>query len=223
MLVRHPADTRLHCFPDRGVRRDEQAPLRHAGSRARDRGRLPHGVQQHEVRDVLHGRVHAHDSRVVPRRGAILRRVVSAALRRLVRNRYRQVLVPPSARFHRESAGVPLLLHMGEVHATPVQVRPGDEPRMEGALPGGRRQPDNCKRCDTHPSELRLSEGLNELDFPLITPASGVYIMNDLFSTSDNITSLLMSVLLHSLDLYQHQSEQSAPFELIKYRYGLDN
>ena len=57
------AGLRLHHFPDRGVRRNQPHPVRPAGSRKRTRRRLPHRVQQHEVRRVLHGRIRQHGHR----------------------------------------------------------------------------------------------------------------------------------------------------------------
>ena len=45
-----PADYQLHHFHDRGVRRNQPRAVRSAGSRKRAGGRLPHRIQQHEVR-----------------------------------------------------------------------------------------------------------------------------------------------------------------------------
>src|SRR3990172_7332398 len=52
----HPASTdRFLDLPDLRDRRDQSCPLRSPGSRDRAGGRLPRGVQLHEVRHVLHG------------------------------------------------------------------------------------------------------------------------------------------------------------------------
>ncbi len=58
-----PADHQLHHFSDRGVRGNQPRAVRPAGSGKRAGGRLPHRVQQHEVRLVLHGRIRQHDHR----------------------------------------------------------------------------------------------------------------------------------------------------------------
>ena len=55
-----PADLQLHHLPDRRLRRNQPRSVRSAGSGERTGGRLPHRVQQHEVRLVLHGRIRQH-------------------------------------------------------------------------------------------------------------------------------------------------------------------
>ena len=46
-----------------GFAETNRVPVRPAGSRERAGGRLPHRVQQHEIRVVLHGRIRQHDHR----------------------------------------------------------------------------------------------------------------------------------------------------------------
>ena len=78
-----PADFQLHHFSDRRVRRNQPRAVRSAGSRKRTGGRLPHRIQQHEVRQFLHGRIRQHDhgerhgDAALPGRldGAVARRV----------------------------------------------------------------------------------------------------------------------------------------------------
>ncbi len=55
-----PGDPRLHRFHDRRLRRNQSRSVRSARSGERAGGRLPHRVQQHEVRGVLHGRIRQH-------------------------------------------------------------------------------------------------------------------------------------------------------------------
>ena len=75
------ADLQLHYFPDRRVRRDQPHPVRSSGSRDRAGRRIPHRVQQHEVRRVFHGRVRQHDHRRLDDDDPVPRRMAAAVSR----------------------------------------------------------------------------------------------------------------------------------------------
>ena len=85
-LVRVPAAARLPHLHDRRHRRDQPRAVRLSRGRAGAGRRLPHRVQQHELRDVLPRGVHQHGhgvgggDRPVPRR---LARTVPAGVARL--------------------------------------------------------------------------------------------------------------------------------------------
>ncbi len=55
-----PGDFGLHRFHDRRVRRNQSRSVRSSRSGERAGGRLPHRIQQHELRRVLHGRIRQH-------------------------------------------------------------------------------------------------------------------------------------------------------------------
>ncbi len=77
-----PADLQLHHFHDRGLRGNQPHSVRSAGSGERTGGRLPHRIQQHEVRRVLHGRVRQHGDGLLRRDAAVPGRLASAVSRR---------------------------------------------------------------------------------------------------------------------------------------------
>src|SRR5690242_8483626 len=74
-LVRLPAARGLHHFPDRRRRGNQPRPVRFSRGRAGARGRLPHRIQQHELRHVLHGGVHQHGHGLGRRDGSLPRRM----------------------------------------------------------------------------------------------------------------------------------------------------
>ena len=73
-LRRIPVCRLLH-LPDGRLCRDQSRPLRSARGGERADRRLPHRVQLHEVRHVLHGRVRQHDHRRLRGHAALLRRM----------------------------------------------------------------------------------------------------------------------------------------------------
>ena len=73
-----PRDSRIHRFPDRRLRRNQSRAVRSSRSRKRTGGRLPHRVQQHEVRRVLHGRIRQHGDRHRGRDAAVPGRLAAA-------------------------------------------------------------------------------------------------------------------------------------------------
>ena len=89
LALEHPprtlsASLQLHHFHHCRVRRNQPRAVRSSGSRKRAGGRLPHRVQQHEVRLVLHGRVRQHDHRELHGDAAVSGRL-DAAVARAVR------------------------------------------------------------------------------------------------------------------------------------------
>ncbi len=62
-LVPLPPAARVLHLPDLGLRRDEPPAVRPPRGRDRAGRRVPHRVLVHEVRALLHGRVHEHDRR----------------------------------------------------------------------------------------------------------------------------------------------------------------
>ncbi len=76
-----PADIQLHHFHDRGVRGNQPHPVRSARSGERTGRRLPCGIQQHDVRGVLHGGIREHGDGLLDRDAAFPRRLASAVAR----------------------------------------------------------------------------------------------------------------------------------------------
>ena len=72
------ADFQLHDFHDRGFRRNQPHPVRSAGSGKRAGGRFPRGIQQHEFRRLLHGRIRQHGHGLLRGDGAVSGRLASA-------------------------------------------------------------------------------------------------------------------------------------------------
>ena len=70
-----------------GVRRNQSRSVRSAGSRKRTGGRLPHRIQQHEFRGVLHGRIRQHGDRHRGRHAAVSGRMAAAVSGALLRLR----------------------------------------------------------------------------------------------------------------------------------------
>ena len=130
-LVRVPAAARLSDLHDGRHRGDEPRAVRFSRSGAGARRRLSHRVQQHELRDVLHGGVHQHGHRVGGRDRSVPRRLARAVPARVAR----LDLVP--AQGERD----PVLLCLDAVDAAALPLRPADGVRLEGAAAGGRRQP----------------------------------------------------------------------------------
>ena len=114
-----------------GHRRDQPRAVRFSRGRAGARRRLPHRVQQHELRDVLPRGVHQHGhgvgggDRSVPRRlaRAVPARVAGVDL--------------VSAQGRRDS----VLLRVDAVDAAALPLRPADGVRLEGAAAARGRQP----------------------------------------------------------------------------------
>ena len=130
-LVRVPAAGRLPDLHDRRHRRDQPRAVRLSRGGAGAGRRLPHRVQQHELRDVLPRGVHQHGDgvggghRSVPRR---LARPVPARVARLD-------LVPGQGRRD------PVLLRLDALDAAALPLRPADGVRLEGAAAAGGGQP----------------------------------------------------------------------------------
>ena len=137
--------SRLWRLRDRGHRRNQPRAVRLSRGGAGARRRLPHRIQQHGIRHVLHGRIHQHDHGVGRGDEPVSRRLawtVPAAGIRLD-------LVP------RSSWRAAVLLFVAALDAAAVPLRPVDGVRLEGAAAGRDGQPHRRRRrgCSTLGSE----------------------------------------------------------------------
>ena len=127
-----------HHRPVPGVRdlhgrrpgRDQPAPVRPARGRERAGRRLQHRVLRHQVRDVLPGRVPAHDHRLGRGGDAVPGRLARAEVRR------RAVAVADRV-VPGEALRAPVPVHVDPGDAAAVPLRPADAPGVEGDDPGG--------------------------------------------------------------------------------------
>src|SRR5437660_1484731 len=142
-LVRVPAVARVLHLHRRGVRRDEPAAVRPAGSRGRADRRVPHRIQRHEVLDVLHRGVLEHGDRVGPHDHAVLRRVGHPV------HDVGQYASLDGAEDRGDAGGVlpegellPVPVHLGAVDAATLPLRPADGAGVEGDAAARPRVPD---------------------------------------------------------------------------------
>ena len=73
-----PADLQFHSLPDRRIRRNQSRAVRSARSGKRTGRRIPHRIQQHEVRVVLHGRIRQHGDGLLRRDAPVPGRMAAA-------------------------------------------------------------------------------------------------------------------------------------------------
>src|SRR5262245_173226 len=129
-VVPVPSARRLRHLSDFRDCRNEPRAIRFSGGRAGARRRLPHRIQQHELRDVLPRGVHQHGHGVGRGDQSVPRRVAWTVSPRIAR----MDLVP--AQGERDS----VFLRVDALDAASLSLRLADGVRVEGVAAGGGRQ-----------------------------------------------------------------------------------